>query len=490
MLAIAAGIALSGCATPTAERPAAPAQEAKAPAAAALGDFAPALRCMDALLLDHGVRDMPVLVEDLSEQTQRARSGARELIVAAVSDMTQRSRAIRVVAPAATGAQSPRAAAQYALRGSITQLESTVSVDLKLLTMNDQSVVPGTATRNSVVLSRDGRGFGDRAEIRKFGVTYPLAIGRTEGLANATRAVVDVAAVELFGRVTRVPYWTCFGQTDANAAVAAEIQDWYDAMAARPAEIIRYFQSQLRLRRAYEGPLDGAVNESLKEAVAVYREALGLSREPKLSLDFFRAYLGADHAQLAPRVAAARQPAPAPAAAASPVAPPPAQVVPPLAAAPAVVPTVAAPPAGTADRTPLTLRIAAANDARRFAKGEAVRLTIRPSRDAHVYCFLQDETRKIVRFFPNRYQTNSRVTRAGLELPGTNKFELMMNRNGTPETVSCFATERDVLAQLPGGINADDLRPLAATSLDQVRNAFAQVAGSTLVHEQFKLLAK
>jgi len=36
-------------------------------------------------------------------------------------------------------------------------------------------------------------------------------------------------------RLARLPYWSCFGAAASDPEVAAEMQDWYDAMAARPA---------------------------------------------------------------------------------------------------------------------------------------------------------------------------------------------------------------------------------------------------------------
>ncbi len=452
--------AISGCASTPAAAPA-PDKPPAAPAAAPtpIADFAPALRCMDTLLLDYGARDVSVMVEGLADPAQRNVDGAKDLLIAVVSDMTQRSRAIRLIASGkdwgntasymaqATSRDSVAVVPQYALRGSVSAPDpsGTASVDLTLLSTHDMSVVAGVATRASIVRSGGG------AEIRKFGIGYGVS---STDRGQALRSLVDVAAIELFGRLARVPYWTCLGTTAANAPVAAEIQDWYDAMAAHPAEIIRYFQSQLRLRRAYEGPIDGAVNPQLKEAVARYRELLGLSREPKLSLDFFRAYLGADHRQLETRIAAA--------------------------AAPKATAGSEAPP--------LALQIVAGDDARRFARGEAVRLTIRPSRDAHVYCFLQDEDRRISRFFPNRFQRDSRVQASdGLQLPGKMRFEILMNSRGVPETVACFATEHDMLAQLPADVNGGDFAALPVTTLDQLRDAFAKAAGGPLAQQSFAL---
>lgn len=462
-LGLLAITALAACAT-QAPAPAAKttgAQVGPAAAARVIADLPAMRRCMDNLLADHGMRDVPVRVEPLADAASRSDAGATDLLVSAVSDMTQRSRAIRVVAP-----DPGTASAQYVLRGAIRPVESgtspgpaatVIGVDLTLFSARDMSVVPGTASRNVMTLPRTAAGASGNAEIRKFGAQFSLPTGTGQGQAQALRALVDVASIELIGRLSKVPYWTCFGAGAADPGVAAEIQDWYDTMAARPAEIIGWFQAQLALRRVYDGPLDGAVNPALKEAVASYRDALGLSREPKLSLDFFHAYLGADHGALASRLASTRA-TPA-VAVALPVAPP---------------------------RAALGLRIAAASGAQRFARGEAVQLTVRPSREAYVYCYLQDETRKVTRFFPNRFQRDARVA-AGttLQLPGAMRFEILMNPRGVPETVACFATETDVLARLPSSVTAGDLAPLPVDSIEQVHAAFVQASGGSFVRESF-----
>lgn len=491
-----------------------PAQPAAARAPArAIGNFSGALRCMDTLLLDYGTRDVSVIVEELEDKT-RGSAVTKEMLVAVVSDMTQRSRAIRLVASGKEWgntvthmSQALKRAPltvvpQYALRGTISQIEGVsagradaasagvLTIDLTMLTTQDLSVVPGVATRNSVVLfNKNAQGFGG-GEIRKFGASFSLPTGSDEGRVAAVRALVELASIETFGRLAKVPYWTCLGLTDAHEGVGPEIKDWYDAMAARPAEIIRFFQTQLRMRRVYEGPLDGVVNPQLKEAVARYREALGLSREPKLSLDFFQAYLGADHAQVEART-------------------PPALVAlvdapgaPSNSASGATSGAVRGPASGSASgpargpargaaSAPLALQIAAANDARWFTRGEPVQLTVRPNRDAHVYCYLQDENRKIMRFFPNRFQRDSRVQPAeGLALPGAMRFELFMNLRGVQETVACFATERDVLPQLPPVVSAGDFDPLPVASLEQVRHAFVKASGGLVAQESFLLRSK
>ena len=478
-------LALTGC---VATAPTAPEPARTATAAPASG-FAAALRCMDVLLLEHGTRDLSVMVEELTDPAQRQAAGTRELMMLALSDMTQRSRAIRVVSVDNAGANAGKrdihaVAPQYVLRGSIRQIEgapllrtadgggtagatSVIGIDLALLHSHDMSLVPGTSSLN-VLTARRASGGSLQVQMRKFGVAFEPTWSGQDAPSSAMRSLAELASIEMVGRLAKVPYWTCLGATDADEAVQAEIRDWYDTMAARPAEIIQYFQLQLRNRRAYDGAIDGTVNPAFKDAVARYREAMGQAREAKLSLEFFQAYLKADHPQVASRLA------PAAAAQAYAVAP---------AARPQATPVPAT--------APLDLRIATLNNVRRFARGEAVQLTIHPSRDAHVYCFLQDEKRQVTRFFPNRWQRDSRVQPdSGLQLPGAMRFEIVMNPRGVQEQVTCFATETDVLPALPSNLNAADFDPLPVASIDQVRSAFARAAGGTLAQDSFEIRAK
>ena len=530
-LAAAAIAALSGCASLDPNKPVMEkAKEVKAGPQAApsrtITNFSNGLRCMDNLMLEYGSRDLTVIVEDLADQTKKVNAGTKDMLISAVSDMTRRSRAIRLVAYGqdsgntlgflfqALKREHFAVVPQYALRGSISQFDDTIvrrnvdagvsvlpylnlgyggtasasvlGIDLTMLTTQDLTVVPGIASRNSVILFKQGKGFDGEAEIRKFGINFSLSTGTNEGQAQALRTLVELATIELFGRLAKVPYWTCLGATDEDPSVAAEIRDWYDAMVAHPTEIIEYFQGQLRLRRVYDGPIDGVVNPQIKEAVARYREALGLSREPKLSQDFLQAYLKADHKALVGKVEPVPTASPTTAAAVAAAAPG-------AANAPASPSSPSGPsgPARVANLSPLALRVAAPNDARYFARGESVQLTVKPSRSAHVYCFLQDENQQISRFFPNRFQRDSRVDPSkGVQLPGAMRFEIRMNPRGVQETVSCFATERDVMADLPAALSASDFEPLPVGSLEVVRDVFINVAGGSLAQEYFHVQSK
>ncbi len=124
----------------------------------------------------------------------------------------------------------------------------------------------------------------------------------------------------------------------------------------------------------------------------------------------------------------------------------------------------------------------------RFKPGELIRLRLAPSQDAHVYCYLQDEARRIVRFYPNRFNTSALVRAAApLEMPGSMRFELAANKLQVPETIACFASERDVIGSLPASVVGDDFAALPVASLDAVRQAFARAAADGLAEGRFEI---
>lgn len=469
--------------------------------------FSDALRCMDTTLANYGVRDVSVLLEDITDQTKKVNAGTKDMLISAVSEMTSRSHAIRLVAFGLDSsnlitfleqAETKSAYAvipQFDIKGSITQLDENLiqkqadaglgfdsgdavalglgyakdaasnilALDLTMLSTSDFSILPGVTSRNAVVIFKEGTGFDADATIRKFGINYNMSLSRSEGQSQALRTLVELATVELFGRLTRTPYWTCLGSTGTEPEIRQEISDWYHAFEANPPQLPRWFQNQLRLRGYYNGPVDGSPSPEFDQAVTSYRQALGLPAEGGLDLAFFSAYLGADHARVL-----AKHPPPAPPPTAS-------------AAAAATPPGPASPGPGS-----LALSVAADGGKSGFRRGEVINLVVQASRDAYVHCYLQDERGAVQRFFPNRFARDALV-RGGipLRLPGEMRFQFIANDQGVSETVMCFGAEQDLRTQLPGVVVGTDFENLPVTSLEQVRTAFRQAAGNKLAEARF-----
>lgn len=465
-------------------------------------NFSSALRCMDDTMIDYGVRDVSLLVEDIVDTTKKVNAGTKDMLISAVSDMTKRSQALRLVAfgqdsnnlitflQRAERKHVYEVIPQFDIKGSISQLDekliakeadagialssgksgfgvgyskdaasSMLGLDLTILTTRDMSIVPGVTSRNSVIIFKEGRGIDGDATINKLGINYSMNLNKNEGQSQALRNLVELAVVELFGKLTKTPYWICLGSDLNDEAIQTEISDWFYAMRAKSSELTGYFQYQLRLRGYYAGPVDGKRDPQLEQAVAKYRTALGLSEEAKIDLPFFRAYLQASHREV---VAKLPPPPPQPVEAAS------------------------AKPAEAAPVEPLSLSIQSTNRAASFQRGEAIGLFVTPSRDAHVYCYLLDETQKIQRFYPNRFNKDSLVqASAPLEIPGNMRFQLSANDKGAKETVACFATEQEVMTKLPGTVAGVDFEYLPVTSLELVRDAFASANGGTAAEGYF-----
>jgi hypothetical protein len=475
--------------------------------------FSDALRCMDTTLANYGVRDVSVLVEDILDQTKKVNAGTKDMLISAVSDMSTRSRAIRLIAfgqdsgnlitflQMAERNSAYAVIPQFDIRGSITQLDENLiqkqadagigfdsggkfafgagyaadaasnilALDLTILDTEDFSVLPGVTSRNAVVIFKEGKGFDADATISKFGINYNMSLSRAEGQSQALRTLVELAAIELFGKLTRTPYWLCLGSNGTEPEVRREIEDWYYGFRATPPQLTAWFQNQLRLRGYYRGLVDGTDSHELRAAAAAYRRALGLPDGDALDLEFFSAYLGADHAAVLTQY------------------PPP-----PLGAA--LSPTAALPPGTPPDAiagvapSALALTVSARGGQRQFNRGELITLQVHTSRDAYVYCYLQDENRKIQRFFPNRFARDAFV-RAGrpLELPGDMRFQFVANDQGVREQVACFAAERDLMPQLPGVVVGTDFENLTVSSMDAIREAYRRVAGNRLAEGIFNV---
>jgi hypothetical protein len=589
-------------------------QVKKGPEAApyqSITSFSPALRCMDNMMIDYGVRDLSMLVEDILDQTKKVNAGTRDMLISAMSQMTRRSRAARVVAfgrdsgnlvsflEAAQRQSAYATVPQFDIKGSVTQWDENVirtqkdagigfqpfvnlgasgdaaasilGLDLSMLSTEDMSVLPGVTSKNSVVIFKQGKGVDGDAAYHKFGISFSMTFNKAEGQTQALRGLVELATIELMGKLTKVPYWKCLGADAAHSEeLKLEISDWYYAMATTPGNLVAYFQNQLRVRRFYDGPVDGNFNPAIDEAIANLRAQLGMTREAAIEQALFANYLNADVRKIAAPAQPAKFAETAPADAGAtpqpvagqgtaptlgqnggPAAPAPGQGfggaglgqaasqavgqapgqglgpqsgqglvqganqgASPRPSAPSgpgrYAPVAAASQTGTVihvtgtadsgsssapagsqlyspNPEPLSLAISAGGR-RTFGRGELVDLQIRSNRNAYVYCYLQDEQRRIARIYPNRWSTSGFVPAGqSLSLPGGMRFQIVMNDRGVPEQVACLATASDVSQQLPRDVFGSDFEPLQIANLEQIRRSFLRTTNGQFTQEIFNV---
>ncbi|MFN0185134.1 MAG: DUF4384 domain-containing protein [Aquabacterium sp.] len=453
--------------------------------------LAPALRCMDGLFRTHGARGISVIIEDIPDSTKKVNVGAREMFVSATSQMTRASRAIRLIPYDGNrkvfqdlfkGQEDIQHKAAFAIQGSISQFDesllrkqrdggiclgplcvggaesdsySGLSLDIGMLNLRDDlTLVPGVISKNSVLVRRHGQGADGDLSFKKFGINYNFSTTASEGQGQALRTLVELAAIELYGRLLKIPYWVCLGVGADDAGVKTEIEDWWDMLQSDVPSLVAWLKVQMRARGVYPGEPDATIDDGVLRGVRAYKHALGLADDLNLDHEFFRRYLAADHAQAQPLAVArlkaieqAEGPLPAPAAA------PPA-AAPVAAATPEPPPkaATAAAPAGPAGQPPAAaLRIDGSRGPQhRYRPGEPVEVQVQVAQRGFLYCFLIDDSRTVTQFFPNPAQPSAAVA-AGqvMPFPGRFPFQLVASRKGLVETIACHVSGRDLGPAVP-----------------------------------------
>jgi Domain of unknown function (DUF4384) len=474
-LVIAVGATLGGCASMTDTRT--PAVEVYdevrikpiLPITRIVTGFNEGLRCMDGQLATYGV-GASLIVEDLNDRTQKVPAGTTDMFISAMSQMTRRSQAIRTVAFSddtknlttfMTRAGSKEAfqvenIPTYAIRGSITQFDDNlakktvdggvtlgigqksflgvgasksssinmVGLDLAAVRAKDFSLVAGVNSRNSAAILQEGWGVDGEASYKKLGVNFMTSLSKSDGKTIALRNLVELSAIELMGKLNKVPYWKCLGVPSNQPEVAAEIEDWHQAMGAgeKVAFYLRHFRAMGLV------PDDGAPvpGYMVKEALRSYFKALNLPYDGKFSLKLMRAHFDANQDQILPAAMAAME---------------------------------------EERRLRLELKVTLANTPTPNSadRGQA-KFNIFNNTDSFVYCFLQDEKKAVVRVFPNPWQPQALIPALQtLALPRAGTFNVMSHPK-IAQRLSCYTTRKDVTARLPALLTGQGLSAIRGVS--------------------------
>ncbi len=437
--------------------------------------FDPGLRCMDDMLLRFGTRDVSVMLEEIPDKTGRSGAGTRDMMVSAVSDMTRRSRALKLVA---FGVDSQNIVGflatlqrqnqfglvpQYDIRGALSQFdtdvqtqqggisvslasllgfkstrETSVSVlgfDASVVQTSDLTLLNGVSSKNSMAIVRDGKRGDGSATIQKIGIDFNTSITRQDGAAQAVRNLVELASIELVGKLTKVPYWSCLGMPPDSEEVAREIEDWFVALRS-PRDMNAFLQEQLRNRRFYDGPADGRPSDALRQAIGAYGKSLGVRGDGQVDLAYFKAFVLQD-------------------------APPPPEE-----------------PFSVADLQPEKLgdlRVRALTSEAR--QNGTLEIEVSSTVGAYVYCYTQSADGKIQRFFPNRFARDPRIEAdIALQLPGKQPFALRANATGDAHRIACLSASREIYNDVPPKLRWPDFSDIGFTSFEDVRQAFANAA--------------
>ena len=471
--------------------------------------FKTALRCMDYLMITYGVKNLSILVEDIPDSTRKVSAAAKDMVISAVSQMSRRSRAIDLVAYSindqtlgaiiglGTRDRLIDQAPDFTIRGSVSQFDDSIvkkqgevglnigavtlggaaqgsadilGLDLSVIETASLLLVPGATSTNSMQIINKGGGGDGEVNTRKLGLNFNFVLAQSEGRSQALRTLIELATIELIGKLTRIPYWTCIGAPVESDEVKFEISDWWETLAGDTESLVAYFQQQMIARGIYDGTINGIIDDALIHSIVLYKQAMGLTADESLNLDFFKAYLAADHTATQ-KVAAdlkAGNPGPAPEVATTGEEKT-AAVVAAVGAAGAEG-AVAAP-----GEEPVFIYIGGSQGPNTVHRsGQPFSVDVAVDKDTYLYCYLLDDNNVPNQFFPNALQPQPLV-KAGerMQFPGKFPFQLVASRRGIVETVACYGS--------PVALGTEPLKGLQRVpNADALTGEFSRIAGTTV----------
>lgn len=468
----------------------------KAPAVKTITNFSPALRCMDELFLAYGKNSIVITSTGIPDETGKVRTGTKEMLITALAKMTIKSNAFEFIdfhgggddlarLFDAKGVEQMRVP-DYYIRGSITQMDDNtirkskgaglaasffdfgassdvaydlISMDMSIGDASSRRILPQTSTANTMVITKAGKSTEGGGKLGKVGFSFNLDFSRSEGLGATTRTLLELSLIETLGKFTQVPYWRCLDADLTNPVMREQALEIFSLLPE--AERITFIQRKLGggMNR-YKGPMDGQMNNELKEAILEYQAQNGLIADGRINFDLYASLI--DDVQNY------------------------------LAYVPTTPPLKASIPSGRSAATPQPVNKAVnavqTNTAGHTFKinldsdrgtnpsykvGEFLNMFLSINSDGTVYCYYEDNNHYVARIFPNQFAGNPTV-RSGstLRLP-SGGFKIRFDKAGR-ERVMCVGSDRELV--LPSALKGiKDLTPINSRSVDDVAQQFRSV---------------
>lgn len=325
-LSLAACLGLTACG-PTMPRLAPVAANPNTPPMRAFTSFSGALRCMDGLLAQAKKRPLLISSTDLPDRTAGVRVGADDMLINAINQLNRTSRAYVFVdqplerdggqIDLLTTNGEDEIRPQIYIRGSISQLDSNpisgsvnprssdlsqssglttnstwsrgtsvVSVDMHLVAWPSRRILPGASVANSMVVTTRGLTTNRVGLIEMTSINTTLTLSRVESRSQAVRALIELGVIELLGRHSGVPYWTCLARDDTDAW-REDVQETEETLRPRSIRLSDVQQALIDLGYM-EGRPTGRVDRATRTAIARFQTEEGLIASGRVDYDLWR----------------------------------------------------------------------------------------------------------------------------------------------------------------------------------------------------------
>lgn len=430
---------------------------------------------MDRLLYQYDKHNIRVMADEFSDPTGTIKVGARDMLIDALASMSATSNAFvfvdldlshniekavnlaqssnRITLPdyyikgsfvksdqgiSQWGKRFGAAIKQFSFGSAKDSMVSVIGLDMAVGDTQSLELMNDVRTSNEIAIVRSGK--STQAELllpfASFG--FDKHVDTSEGAHEAVRTLIDLSAIEMVGKFTRVPYWKCLELPETDPMAIRTAQTFFSKMTAL--EQTSRIQEGLRRAGGYAGRTDGYASPDMGEAVSRYRVKHNMPAGTNADFELYYSLLNEGLAALPPvraNNAAGRRAASA---------------------------AAAAPPPPRFDPLDQGLQLGIEPSARNLTKGDTFRLTLTTNQDAYVYCFASQSMpqggsmAKGARIFPNRFSPDAFVkANTPLTIPENEAdLKFRVNEAGT-EKVICLARTQAFTVPLPAPIAAPDL---------------------------------
>ncbi|MGH1543141.1 MAG: DUF4384 domain-containing protein [Arenicella sp.] len=485
-------------------------------------DFSSSLSCMDNLFLSFGVGrgDYVMLVEELKDKTTKVNAGTRQMMISAISEMTKRSGALRLVTYGADSGnlisfinESGKKGAYdnipaFDIIGSISQFDDSIyrkqsdmsseiagsnngsslglgggtsasssvtfmTLDLGIITSHDLSIMPGVHTKNTVELFNKGSSTSFDAGISKTGMSYSFSANSKDAVGQALRGLIELSTIELIGRLTKLPYWNCLGMDGNHPSIQKEISDWFFQL-SQTQILHRTMKLQLTLRGYYTGAIDEDITEEYLLAILEYKKRLGLPLIPAIDLDFYTEFLNQAPIAAEPTQLAYIKKGSAWAEKRKQLA----------SKAKTRKQRIKIKRSGPPTQ-PIELSLTSASGQSTFNVGDEVSILVRSNTNGYLNCYFQRED-AYVRVFPNRFSADGYISaKGGISLPDTSAYSFIADT--AVEQIHCFLAASKVDDDFPALLKVDDLEQLPISSIQNIQVAYQKITNNRFGQATFTI---
>jgi hypothetical protein len=317
--------------------------------ASTLTTMSPALSCLDDMMVAYHKAPIYITAADINNFTSEhsLSSGMNEMLISSISKLGIRSGGVRYVSfdPSVQnilslqGAHPDKAdfrAPDYFIRGGVTQVNKnlwsgqngiggsveldpgqlldggsffilqgqddltksisnssnyvSLSMDINAGYISNLQIIPGAVSSNTLGMQmQNSSAISGDISVHDIGISYSLSDSATKDLNTMLRMLVEVASIEIVGKLQAIPYHRCLLNAGTNAETYKNILPIFmEKSVTSPNELIKIVQNALSELDYYKGPISGVLDNNTSEAIAKYQLRMGLLTTGAIGFDTFR----------------------------------------------------------------------------------------------------------------------------------------------------------------------------------------------------------